>query len=75
MCRVEKEARLGQHGCVLWFTGLSGSGKSTVAATLEHALAKVHACDFFLRVHAVSTSPDRGTSAPLYVVLLKSYSS
>jgi len=38
--RVEKEARLGQHGCVLWFTGLSGSGKSTVAATLEHALAK-----------------------------------
>ena len=29
---------LGQKGCVLWFTGLSGSGKSTVAYTLEHAL-------------------------------------
>lgn len=29
-----------QRGCVLWFTGLSGSGKSTVACTLEHALAE-----------------------------------
>ena len=27
------------QGCVLWFTGLSGSGKSTVAYTLEHALS------------------------------------
>ena len=34
----DKEALLGQRGCVLWFTGLSGSGKSTVACTLEHAL-------------------------------------
>jgi adenylylsulfate kinase len=38
--REEKERRLGQRGCVLWFTGLSGSGKSTVAATVEHALAQ-----------------------------------
>lgn len=29
-----------QKGVVLWFTGLSGSGKSTVACTLEHALAE-----------------------------------
>ena len=34
-----KEGILKQRGCVVWFTGLSGSGKSTVAATLEHALA------------------------------------
>jgi len=34
-----KERLLGQKGAVLWFTGLSGSGKSTVACTLEHALA------------------------------------
>lgn len=34
-----KEGILNQRGCVVWFTGLSGSGKSTVAATLEHALA------------------------------------
>ena len=30
-----------QKGCVLWFTGLSGSGKSTVACTLENALAEL----------------------------------
>lgn len=36
--RSSKEELLGQRGCVLWFTGLSGSGKSTVACTLEHAL-------------------------------------
>lgn len=36
--RESKETLLNQKGCVLWFTGLSGSGKSTVACTLEHAL-------------------------------------
>lgn len=36
--RTSKEELLNQKGCVLWFTGLSGSGKSTVACTLEHAL-------------------------------------
>jgi adenylyl-sulfate kinase len=36
--RHEREALLGQKGCVLWFTGLSGSGKSTVAGALEKAL-------------------------------------
>jgi len=36
--QAEREKQLGQKGCVLWFTGLSGSGKSTVAYTLEHAL-------------------------------------
>ena len=36
--RGDKEKLMGQKGCVLWFTGLSGSGKSTVACTLEHAL-------------------------------------
>ena len=36
--RTAKEELLNQKGCVLWFTGLSGSGKSTVACTLEHAL-------------------------------------
>jgi len=29
---------LGHTGCTLWLTGLSGSGKSTVAVALEHAL-------------------------------------
>ena len=38
--RETRERALGQRGCVLWFTGLSGSGKSTVAYTLEHELFK-----------------------------------
>lgn len=37
--RGDKERLLNQKGAVLWFTGLSGSGKSTVACTLEHTLA------------------------------------
>ena len=38
---VEREHRqelLGQRGATIWFTGLSGSGKSTVAVALEEAL-------------------------------------
>jgi len=36
--REERGALLKQKGATLWFTGLSGSGKSTFAFTLEHAL-------------------------------------
>lgn len=38
--RDEREKLLNQTGCTLWFTGLSGSGKSTIAYTLEHALVQ-----------------------------------
>lgn len=38
--RDVKEKLMDQKGVVIWFTGLSGSGKSTVACTLEHALAE-----------------------------------
>lgn len=38
--RKEKEALLGQHGLMVWFTGLSGSGKSTLAISLERELQK-----------------------------------
>ncbi|MCP4835617.1 MAG: adenylyl-sulfate kinase [Phycisphaera sp.] len=37
--RPEREAMLGQHAGTVWFTGLSGSGKSTVAVAVERALA------------------------------------
>jgi len=37
--REEKERRLGQHGLTVWFTGLSGSGKSTIAIALERELS------------------------------------
>jgi adenylylsulfate kinase len=38
--REERAALLQQKGATLWFTGLSGSGKSTIAFTLEHALVQ-----------------------------------
>jgi adenylylsulfate kinase len=36
--RADRNALLKQKGATLWFTGLSGSGKSTVAVALEKAL-------------------------------------
>ncbi|MDF2457183.1 MAG: cysC [Cytophagaceae bacterium] len=36
--RTSKEALLNQKGLVLWFVGLSGSGKSTIAKALEREL-------------------------------------
>jgi adenylylsulfate kinase len=38
--REERHTLLKQKGVTLWFTGLSGSGKSTIAFTLEHALVQ-----------------------------------
>lgn len=38
LSRADKEALLGQRGLMVWFTGLSGSGKSTVAIALEREL-------------------------------------
>jgi adenylyl-sulfate kinase len=36
--RAKRWEALGQRGTTVWFTGLSGSGKSTVAAALEEQL-------------------------------------
>ncbi|NND05156.1 MAG: adenylyl-sulfate kinase [Saprospiraceae bacterium] len=38
LSRVEREQALGQHSKVLWLTGYSGSGKSTIAVALERLL-------------------------------------
>lgn len=38
LAREDKEKLLGQHGLMVWFTGLSGSGKSTIAIALEREL-------------------------------------
>ena len=40
LSREDKEQLLGQRGVMLWFTGLSGSGKSTVAMALERELQR-----------------------------------
>jgi adenylylsulfate kinase len=36
--KQERAKQKAQKPCVLWFTGLSGSGKSTIAGALENAL-------------------------------------
>jgi adenylylsulfate kinase len=38
IARGDRNQLLGQQGATLWFTGLSGSGKSTIAVALEQAL-------------------------------------
>ncbi len=36
--RADREQLNGHHGCTVWLTGLSGSGKSTIAVDLEKRL-------------------------------------
>ncbi|MBU3813915.1 MAG: adenylyl-sulfate kinase [Candidatus Bacteroides intestinipullorum] len=38
LARADKEKLLSQRGLMIWFTGLSGSGKSTIAIALEREL-------------------------------------
>jgi len=40
MSRQDKESLLGQRGIMIWMTGLSGSGKSTIALGVERELHK-----------------------------------
>ena len=47
MTRADKEELLRQRGLMIWFTGLSGSGKSTVAIALEREL---HRQGFLCRI-------------------------
>ncbi len=42
--RIDKENQLKQNAKIIWLTGLSGSGKSTIAEALEK---KLHAQNFF----------------------------
>ena len=46
--RVEREHLLKQKGVVLWFTGLSGSGKSTIANELSYKLHKMGKLSYIL---------------------------
>ena len=47
MTQEEREQYIGK-GCVLWFTGLSGSGKSTVARAVEDHLLRQATSAFVL---------------------------
>ena len=45
----ERREQLNQHpSVILWFTGLSGSGKSTVAHAVELALYQAGFCTFVM---------------------------
>lgn len=46
--RASRQQLLGQRGCVVWFTGLSGSGKSTVANAVDALLHQRGAVTFLL---------------------------
>lgn len=46
--KEDREERNGHKGAVIWFTGLSGSGKSTIAAEAEKRLFDIGAHAFVL---------------------------
>lgn len=46
--REDRKRILGHKGATMWFTGLSGSGKSTVAVALEKALWDRGICSYIL---------------------------
>ena len=59
--RAEKESLNGNRGCILWFTGLSGSGKSTIANCVDRKLHKLGKRSFVLDGdnvrHGLNASP------------------
>ena len=46
--REEREQLNGHRGCVVWFTGLSACGKSTIANLVDHKLHQMQAHSFVL---------------------------
>lgn len=61
--REQRQRHLGQRGCVVWFTGLSGCGKSTVANEVDALLSEAGAATFLLDGdnirHGLCAGPDR----------------
>lgn len=61
--RTMREHRLGGRGCVIWFTGLSGCGKSTVANAVDAMLHEAGAATYLLDGdnirHGLCAGPDR----------------
>jgi len=59
--RAEREQLAGHRGCVVWFTGLSGSGKSTVATAVDRKLHEMGVRSFVLDGdnlrHGLNASP------------------
>ena len=61
--RPAREKLNGHRGCVVWFTGLSGCGKSTVANAVDHQLYQLGIHTFLLDGdnirHGLNASPER----------------
>ena len=59
--RPEREKLNGHQGCVVWFTGLSGSGKSTIANLVDRQLYERNIHSFLLDGdnvrHGLNASP------------------
>ncbi|MBK8597032.1 MAG: adenylyl-sulfate kinase [Holophagales bacterium] len=60
MTAEDRERTLGQKGCVVWLTGLSGSGKSTVARALEARLASLGVACYVLDGDGLRTGLNAG---------------
>jgi len=60
--REQRERLFGHRGCVVWFTGLSGSGKSTIANLVDHKLFELGVHSFVLDGdnvrHGLNAPPD-----------------
>ena len=60
--REQREQANGHRGCVVWFTGLSGSGKSTIANAVDCKLLEAGAHSFLLDGdnvrHGLNASPE-----------------
>ncbi len=60
--RAERERLNGHRGCVVWFTGLSGCGKSTVANEVDHRLHQQNVHTYLLDGdnvrHGLNASPE-----------------
>lgn len=63
VAREQRESLNGHRGCVIWFTGLSGSGKSTIANVVDHTLHRLGMHSFLLDGdnirHGLNASPER----------------
>jgi adenylylsulfate kinase len=61
VARKEREERNGHAGCVVWFTGLSACGKSTIANLVDHKLHSAGLHSFVLDGdnvrHGLNASP------------------
>ena len=58
--KAERSALKGQRPCILWFTGLSGSGKSTIADAVETQLLARHKHTYLLDGDNIRHGLNRG---------------